>query len=266
MSDELTTQLAATVSPIVARAHALEIRTPQDRADVSGFLKAVKTAAAEVHARMDPAVDSAHRAHKEAVALRQSFLQPLNDAEYLAKLKAGKWDRDQAEAAERERQRLQAIENERARREQEKAEQEAARQRAIEAEQRQKAEDARRAAEQANAEEKARLLKEAQEAERKAAAAAVKVEAKEEQAACVVATVVQVAAPVKPKGEATVTRWTAELVSKAQLCGLPEGDVRLTFIAFDQPNANKFAAATKGAVTVPGVKFVPVTSLSVRIN
>lgn len=123
MSDEqdVTTSLQRTVSPIVARAHALEIRTPQDRADVSGFLKAVKVASAEVHARMDSAVETAHTAHKAAVALRKSFLGPLEEAERLAKIKAGKWDRDQAEAekarveieqakanaeTERERQRL----------------------------------------------------------------------------------------------------------------------------------------------------------------
>lgn len=258
MSDELTTQLATVVSPIVQRARALEIRTPQDRADVSGFLKAVKTAAAEVHARMDSAVDSAHRAHKEAVALRQSFLGPLDEAERLAKIKAGKWDRDQAEAAEKERQRLQAIENERARREQEKAEQEAARQRAIEAEQRRVADEARRAAERANAEEKARLIKEAQEAERKAAAAAVRVEAKTEYAAAITAPVVQVSAPAKQAGEVARVTWKARVVDVSA--------VPREYMIVNESALQAMARATKGAIRVPGVEFYAESSLSVRIN
>lgn len=90
-------------------------------------------------------------------------------------------------------------------------------------------------------------------------------EARLEQAAAVVAPVVQIAAPVKQNGESTRTLWKARLVSLEQLTGLPAGDLRLSFVTFDQTAANRFATSTKGAVNVPGVEFYSETSLAIRV-
>ena len=96
-----------------------------------------------------------------------------------------------------------------------------------------------------------------------AAAAAAAAQAKEDAAAAVIATVVEVASIVPEiKGQAIVTRWKARLVSMSALSGIPAGDIRLTFLAFDAVAANKFATATKGAVGVPGVEFVAEKGMS----
>ena len=132
----------------------------------------------------------------------------------------------------------------------------------------QRAEQAKAEAEQrrlqAIADEQARKERERLEAQ----AAKLKTPEKQaerlEQAASIVAPVVTVAPDIKTAGSSITTTWKAELVSLSALSGLPVGDMRLSFLVFDQSGADKFAKATKGTIKVPGVKFVPVQGLSVR--
>lgn len=88
-----------------------------------------------------------------------------------------------------------------------------------------------------------------------------------EQAAAVVAPVVQVAAPVKQAGESTRVIWRARLTDKAALITAAANGNALaaSFLAFDQVAANRQAVASKNALSVPGLEFYSETSLSVRV-
>jgi len=259
-----TRQIEQEVAPVVRRAAEIVVRNHEDRTAAVAFLREVKNAAGKVKDFFAPMKQAAHEAHKRIVTAESEMLTPLAEAERGLKNTVSTYDAEVERAAEIERRRLQAIADEKARRERERADQEAARQRQIEEAARAEAEQLRREAAQADAAERARLEKEADARDRAAAAAAVKVETKEFAAAAAVAPVIQVAAPVKQAGESRRTTWKAQLASLPELAGLPVGDIRLSFLSFDQSTANRFAIATKGTVTVPGVKFVSETSIAIR--
>jgi hypothetical protein len=110
------------------------------------------------------------------------------------------------------------------------------------------------------------LLKEAEAADRKAAAAQVKAEAKTEIAAAVQAPVVQVA-PAAPRqdGESTRKIWKGRIVN---IKDVPR-DYLLIFIGnipADKMEAavNTFARSTRGNIPVPGIQFYEEKSLAVR--
>lgn len=256
-------KIESEVAPVVRRAGEIVVRNHEERAVAVAFLREVKGAAGKVKDFFAPMKQAAHEAHKRITAAETAMLTPLAEAERNLKATVSSYDAEAQRIAEIERRRLQAIADEKARREREKAEQEAARQRQIEQAARAEAERLRIEAAQAAAAERARLEREANAKERAAAAAAVKGEAKQEAAASAVAPVIQVSAPVKQAGESRRTTWKAQLTSLPTLAGLPPGDVRLSFLAFDQAAANRFAIATKGTVTVPGVAFVSETSLAI---
>lgn len=256
-------QIEQEVAPVVRRAGEIVVRNHEDRAGAVAFLREVKGAAGKVKEFFGPMKQAAHEAHKRITAQEAAMLTPLTEAERKLKSTVSAYDAEVERVAEIERRRLQAIADEKARKERERAEQEAARQRQIEEAARAEAERLRREAAQADAAERARLEREADARERTAAAAAVKVEAKEQVAAAAIAPVIQVSAPVKQSGESRRTTWKAQLTSLPELAGLPVGDVRLSFLSFDQAAANRFAVATKGSVSVPGVKFVSETSLAI---
>lgn len=152
-------------------------------------------------------VSEAIAAHKEAAFAKHKlwsrfegwFLDPMTAAYKMIGTALDKYDAEQRAAAEKERQRIQAIADEKARREREAAEQAAAKQRAIEDEARRKADEARRQAENASAEERKRLNAEADKADREAERAAAKASAKTEQAAAVVAPTLNVEAQTSGK-------------------------------------------------------------------
>jgi chemotaxis protein histidine kinase CheA len=258
-----TKQIEQEVAPVVRRAGEIVVRNHEERAAAVAFLREVKGAAAKVKEFFGPMKTAAHEAHKRITAAETAMLAPLAEAERGLKVTVGTYDAEVERAAEIERRRLQAIADEKARKERERAEQEASRQRQIEEAARAEAARLRQEAAQADAAERDRLEREADARDRAAAAAAVKVENKELAAAFAVAPVIQVAAPAKQAGESRRTTWKAQLTSLPELTGLPIGDVRLSFLTFDQAAANRFAIATKGTVTVPGVAFVSETSLAI---
>jgi hypothetical protein len=112
------------------------------------------------------------------------------------------------------------------------------------------------------------------EAERKramAAAAKLKTpelrEARIEAAQEIAAPVVQVAPAVaKAAGEATVTRWKAELVSLPDLIRAAAGgnQAAASMLAYDSAAGNGFARGTKGAVQVPGLRVYSEQGMSLR--
>lgn len=265
MNDTSVEVLQREIQPVIQQAATLAIRTTGDRVGANGFLVAVKTAQKQVHETFDESVEAAHQAHKKAIALRASFLDPLEKAEKQVKALCRQWDDEQERLRLEEQRRLQAIERERAERERLKAEQEAAKQREIQRQAEEKAAEARRQAEEADVAERKRLLAQAEAAERKAAAAAVKVEEKQEQAAAVVEHVVTVSGPEKQVGESTRKRSKARLIDKHALTvAAVSNDVAASLLTFDQSAADRLAAATKGAINIPGIEWYSENILAVR--
>jgi hypothetical protein len=248
--------LRAEVAPVVQRAMAVQIVTPDDYAATAETTKQVKAAIKQVDAFFDPMVRANLEATRRTNEAKATLRSPLVEAEKLLKQKQLDWQAEQERIRQREQARLQAEADERARREREKAEQEAARQRAIQAEQERAAAELRRQSESyADAAERARLQREAAAADRKAAAAAVKVEAKQEQAAAVVAPVVTVAS-VAPeiKGQSIRKTWRAVVVDAKA--------VPRDWLIVNDSALQAFARATKGAVVVAGVEFREEASLA----
>jgi hypothetical protein len=85
-----------------------------------------------------------------------------------------------------------------------------------------------------------------------------------QQAAAVSAPVIQIAEAPKTAGTSTPKTWKARLESLSMLTGIPEGDVRLTVLKFDQSAADALARATKSKSTIPGIEFYEDTSLRIR--
>lgn len=245
-------------------ARSLVIRSVDDRERAINELKGWKGYRSRIVAFFNEGVDgkpgmkpSAYATWKVICDAESAALKVGDQAEKVGKEAILAFDREQEDKRLAEQRRLQAIVDEQARREREKLEQQAARQRQIEEDARAKAEAARKAAEEASAADRTRLLREAEAAERKAAAAAVKVEAKEEQAAEIVAPVVQVASAVpKVKGSSTSVTWKARVIN--------EFLVPREYLMVNQKALDDFAKDTSGSIPVLGVEFYPQDSLSIR--
>ena len=213
------------IAPIVARANAIAVHTPDQRTEAVEFLKAVKGAHRRATEFFAPLVEATHKAWKRTTEARLSILDPLETAERTVKTTVTRYDQDQERIRLDEQRRLQAIADETARKERERLEKEAAKLKTPELR-----------------------------------------EARLEQAAAVIAPVVIVSMPEKPKGESTRKLWSAKLSDKMLLitAAAQGSDIAATCLKFDQVAANNLATATKGAVKVPGVDWVDRPSLSMR--
>jgi len=251
-------QVRAEVAPVVARAGEIVIATPQDYTGAADFLKAVKRAQKRVTEFFGPMKAAAHAAWKEVTGKESDTLKPLADAEATVKRKMIVYSQEQERIRQEEQRKLQAEADERARREREKAEAAARLQREKEAAARAEQERQEALARQARNEVERQKAAAAAEAARKIAeAAAAKAEVKEDTAAAVVAPVVEVAA-VTPevKGQSIRKTWKARIVdpkaAATAVLAWPDWNAYLTLEAGE---FNRFAARTKGAVSVPGVEF-----------
>lgn len=75
------------------------LKNDADCQEAGSFLTKIKSAEARVHEVFDPQVDAAHKAHKAAVALRQKFLDPLQQRERQFKSLIADYHREQERAA-----------------------------------------------------------------------------------------------------------------------------------------------------------------------
>lgn len=252
---EIREKLQAEVAPIVARAAAVVIATAQDYQVAGEYCKEVAKAIREVGVRCDPLCEATDKAHKAAVAMRASFLDPLKAAKKLLSDKQLAWAQAEAAKAEAEQRRLQAIENERVRKEQEKIDAAARIQREKEA--------AALAAEEAARE--AGDLKAAEAARKAAATAAAKAEAKEEAAQMVAPAALVTVASAAPvvKGQHITKTWKASIIEKRRAIewALTQADWE-GYVDLNEGAFNAFAKRTKGAVAVPGVQFREVSGLA----
>jgi len=248
-------RLQEQVAPVVARASALAIVTPQDYENAAGFLQDVKAAQKRVNDFFDPMIESAHKTWKSALAQKATFADPLKSAEATTKHKALAWQAEQERIRQAEQRRLQAEADERARKEREKQEAAARLQREKEEAARRAEEDARRQA-QAATDAKAReaALREAEKRRAEAEAAAAKAAVREDAATVVVAPVVHVASVTpKIKGQSTATVWKAR-VTHIDL-------VPREYLIVNDQALQAFARATKGAVKLPGVEMYQETTM-----
>jgi ATPase subunit of ABC transporter with duplicated ATPase domains len=259
--------LKSEVTPVLAKANALVIVTGDDYAEAGEVCKDVARAIRRVGEVFDPTCEATDKAHKDAVALRARFLNPLKLAKDTISKKQLDWSTEQERIRKIEEQRLQNIENERVRKEKEKQEAAARLQREKEAAAQREADEARRkAAEATNKADRERFQREAEARQKEQAAAAAKAQEREEAAAMVApAGVVQVesAVPVV-KGQSIKTTFKAELVSMEALIASAsiKGSAACGFLSFNDAAANAFARATKGIIPVPGLRFIEVSGLS----
>jgi membrane protein involved in colicin uptake len=269
MSEQDQTQadvIQAEVVPVVASALSLVISTPDDYAAAAESLKSVKGAQKRVDAELiDPWRKVKANAAENMKKWDDLLMVPLRKAEDILKQKQLAYDAEQERIRLAEEKRLQDIENERKRKEQEKAD--AAVQAAKDKEAaalKEQQEAAQRAQDATNEEDRIKAQAEAAKAGKAAAAAAAKAAVREESAASVgPAAVISVARNVpKVAGQSIRKTWKARLTNLPALAGLPIGDVRLSFITFDNAAANRFAVATKGAVKVDGVEFYEESTLA----
>ena len=225
MEVESVALLRKEIAPVLQRAQAIVIRTANDRADAKTFLIAVKQGQERAHKEFDTMVEKTHSAWKEALAVRASFLTPLEAAEKAVKTLITAYDQEQERIRLDEQRRLQAIADETARKERERLEKEAAKLKTPELR-----------------------------------------EARLEQAAAVIAPVVTITEPEKPKGESTRKLWRARLTNKAALIqtAADGNEIAVSCLSFDQTAANRLATATKGAAYCPGIDWYTETSLAMR--
>ena len=110
-------EVAQIVPKVVAQAQQIEISTADDYEMAASFLTALGNRKKEVEATFDPIIGKAHDAHKEALAQKKKFFDPLVEAERAVKSKMVTYSDEQARQ-DRERQR---IAEEQARQEQQEA-------------------------------------------------------------------------------------------------------------------------------------------------
>jgi hypothetical protein len=217
---------------------ALEPGVPRDRTTITVIDQASRDRAMEiriaakraikrVHELCDPTCQATDKAHKDAVALRARMLAPFEAADGQAEQGVKAYDKAAEAARKAEQARLQAL-----------------------------------ADAQAESERKRAL----------AAAAKLKTpelrEARMDAAREIAAPVAQVPPAIqKASGEATVTRWKAELTSLPELIAAAAGGnaAAASMIAFDQTAANGFARGTKGVVQVPGLRVYSEQGMSLRV-
>ena len=210
---------------IVVWATALRILNNDDRALALSTLKQVKEKRSAIVAFFEPMKTAAHAAWKKVVSSEKEWTDKCDAVEQAVKRVVIAFDDEQAKIRAREQARLQAEADEAARKERERLEKEAAK------------------------------LKTPEKREERLA-----------QAAAVAAPVIQVAAPEKVEGVSARKVWSAQIIDMKDLVKAAAGgnELAMSFLSFNQSAASATARATKGAVNVPGVKFVESASLAVR--
>jgi hypothetical protein len=125
MNESVDTIKAETL-PVVARASAIVVKTPEQYSEASDFLKAVKGAQKRVTDFFSPMKSKAHEAWKAITTTEAATLKPLQDAEAQVKRVLVAYQAEQEAIRQAEQRRLQAAADEAARKERERLEKEAA--------------------------------------------------------------------------------------------------------------------------------------------
>jgi len=250
-------EVQSTIETRVTWARQLVIRTAAEREQAITIVREVKGLITSIKDRFEDMVSAAHRAHKEAVKARDSFLEGPAVVERLAKAAILKYDDEQEKIRQAEQRRLQAIEDERRRKEQDRLEALARAQREKEAAALRAEEEARqRAAQAANEEARKQALAEAEKARKQAEAAKAKAAERSEAAAAVpeAAVVVQPVAP-KAEGESKAVIHKGRVTDPIAFMKAAVTAGRFEFLTINQQAVNDFAKRTKGGVPLTAVEF-----------
>ena len=188
----------------------------ESRENMVAVGRSVKTIRAKIVEFFEESRRSAHKTWKAICANESTFTDRLDAVEKKAKRVVTKYDDEQDVIRERERARLQAIEDAKARKEQE------------------------------------RLMKQAEKIQ-----TPERSEALMEEAANIIAPVVQVEEKEKSKGESTRKIWKSRVIDINK--------VPRVFMVVDEKALNAYAKATKGVVPVEGIEFYQESSLAITI-
>ena len=110
VEDEKSILQRTVVSPIVAWARALAIKTAKDFENAGDYLKThIKDGQKKVDALFNPTIEAANKTHKEACAAKKAMRDPLDEAERIAKDKLKAY-RDEVERIQRAAEAKAAIE------------------------------------------------------------------------------------------------------------------------------------------------------------
>lgn len=221
-------ELEREISPIVSMAQDFDITSLDDSHFAQDILRKIKGMYKKAYARVHPTVDATHKAWKTAKDMENSVLNPLSKAETILKNKIALFDDN-----------LKRKQNEEA------AKAEAKRQ-----------EDERK--------EKERLESLAKKAEEKGKPE--KAEVYREQAETFVAPpTFTPPAPAHVSGVSTKTVWKGEVTDLYALCQfVSQNKGLISLLTFNQSGIDKYADLTKGAITVPGVRFFSKSIVSVK--
>jgi len=216
------------ISPKVASANALQIKSSQDSLGAQEVLKEIKTVAKRVYEKFHAPVESAHAAWKAAKDLENFFMGPFEEAEAIIKRKVVTFQQEIERVQREEANRIEAkrLQEERVRKE--------------ELERQAKAAEAK-----GNA-EKAKALRDNAEA--------------------YVAPVTFVPPPTaQASGTAFKKTWKAEVTDlPALLKSISEGRAPLGIVSINEGALNAYAKAVKGTMPVPGLKFFEESGMAVR--
>lgn len=207
------------------RAHAIAVRTPAEYESAVNFLRETKAIREAIEQTFDPAIKAAHDAHKAVLAAKRRHLDPVDDAERHVKGLVGAYTTEQQRLA-REAQR--AAEEERAR--------------------------------LARAAEEERLRREAVNLYPSTEDALPPPPPEEPPPAPPPLPIVPAAPGVQVRA-----KWVADVTDLAALVrAVATGAAPLHLLAADATALRKFAEATKGTASIPGVAFRQESVVAVR--
>ena len=213
------------VAPVVSQANSMTVANAEQYQDAADFLKLVKGAQKRVKEHFEPMKTASHAAWKAVVAKENEATEPLAEAEKTVKQRMLAWYQEQERIRLAEERRLQAEAEARARAERERLE---------------------KAASKLKTEElREQRMEEAQQ---------------------VVAPAVYVAPKAPPiKGQSIRRTWKATVTDpQAVIAAVMQWPDWQAYIAINEGEFNRFAARTKGQVSVPGVEFAEEANLSSR--
>lgn len=209
-------ELKQEITPVETRANEITVTNGEEYSEASNFLLKIKEMQKKVGEYWKPLRENAHKAWKSICDKEKEFTSPLQEAEHIIKGKMIEWQRQEEEKRLAEQRRLQAEAEERARKERE------------------------------------RLIKQAEKLKTPVLKEQRLQEAEEVEAPEIT---LQTEKP-KVTGISTRKLWKAKLEDKEKFIRAALDDKNLMpYIEIDMGKLNKMAAATKGEIEYPGVKF-----------
>lgn len=237
-----TERLSSAVAPWPDRARALVVHDEAGYEGAAVLLREIKGLRGEIEATFGPIIAKAHAVHREACAQRKKHEAPLELAETAIKRTMGAYVLAEERRAHEDQARLDREAREL---------------------------EARRIAEERVAEEAARLVE----------AEALEAAGMREEADAVLAAPMPEPDPIPaPPPPPTIARptaagisvretWSAEVTDLAALVrAIAEGRAPLTLVQVDRTAIGQWARATKGSVTLPGVRIVSGTGIAARAS